>query len=207
MARLRREMERTAELAAELGERPGASAVQAYLEETGRLQQQALQRVDAGLDPSLEALFGLREELRSLAEDRREQLLGALRAAAPRPSLEELDGLQLSSPAGGGEAADDADRRHRLIEALDSWVNALVEVSQQGAAALSGPGRDTPSLDLFMARALGTLVAFALYREHSLTASALYGASEDARDQVQALQERQAQRLQQLQQRADLLDS
>jgi hypothetical protein len=208
MARFRRELDRTIALHGELrGASAPPGALSSYLEETTRLRQAALQEAVSGLEPSRRALLDFRRELNAANPEKRMPFLSALGAARPTPPLEDLDALQpLNAQSASGEPGNE-DHRATLREALDSWAGALLTVGRQSGAALSELAPETPSLEIFMAEALGTLVAFALYREYSLTAIALETTSAEGLPAVQAAQERQSRRLDQLQKRLDALDS
>lgn len=202
--RYQNELERTVALERALVQAGGTQtdSLRSYLNETVRRSQEALGQSTAGLAASVEALRRLEREVGELPAEVRNPFLAAMAAAGAQPSMEQfatLDELQAT-------AAPPPD----LLATVEAWVVAAVTLSGDGAAELAAVSPRVPSLETFVMEALGTLVAFALYREHSLAVELLSPAEEGSTGPLEGLRrlrEHQAAGLDQLNRRADSLDS
>ncbi len=214
--RFQDEMERTAALERALAQPGGADtdSLPSYLEETVRRRQEALRQSTAGLAASVDALRQVEHEVTELPVEVRDPFLAAMAAAGAQPPMGQFAALEPSSTLDalqqGGDLSATAAPLPGLLAAVEAWVVAAVTLSRDGAAELAAVSPGVPSLETFVMEALGTLVAFALYREHSLAAEFLSpaeGGPTGPLEGLRRLREHQAAGLDQLNRRADSLNS
>ncbi|MEE9126745.1 MAG: hypothetical protein V3U11_06360, partial [Planctomycetota bacterium] len=206
------ELERTAALEQVLAQpgRTDTDSLPSYLEETVRRRQEALRQSTAGLAASVDALRQMEHEVTELPVEVRTPFLAAMATAGAQPPMGQFATLELASTLDVGDLSAAAAPLPGPLAAVEAWVVAAVTLSRDGAAELAAVSPGVPSLETFVMEALGTLVAFALYREHSLAAELLSPAKEGFTgplEEVRRLREHQAAGLDRLNRRADSLDS
>ena len=215
------ELQRTGVLERALVQAGGTDtdSLPSYLEETIRRKQEALRQSTAGLAASVDALRQVEHEVTELPAEVRNPFLAVMAAAGAQPSMEqfatlEAQGALLASTLDELQQVGDLNATAAplpdLLAAVEAWVVAAVTLSGDGAAELAAASPRVPSLEIFVMEALGTLVAFALYREHSLAVELLSSAKEGSTGPLEGLsrlRKHQAAGLDQLNRRADSLGS
>jgi len=200
-------------------EKSSAEPLSSYLEETHRRSREALRLSGTGLVASVDALLGVEKELAELSDEVESSFLAAMATAGATPPMAQFASLQaqsaqLSSTLDGLEHMGSLDATLAplpdLLATVDTWVVAAMKLEGEDAAELAAVSPKAPSLETFVVEALGTLVAFALYREHSVAVELLTPSSEDSSELLEGLRllrEHQTAELDRLKRRADSLAS
>lgn len=219
--RQQEEQERTAALEQALTQTAGGSTefLSSYLEETQRRKRKTWHQSASGLVASVEELLQVQERLAELPEEARNPFLAAMATAGATPSMAEFahmekESARLASSLDGLNPAADRDATVAplpdLLAKVEAWLGAALKLDSEGAPESATLSPRAVGLETFVVEALGTLVAFALYRDHSLALellSPVRGDSSQLLEGVRQLRAHQANALEQLNHRIDSLDS